>query len=91
MNIEELPIEILMKIFNYLPSYKNVSIVNKHFYSIACDLYDSKINLELRSELFVSNIICFCFLCLSYYFNYFNRINRRILNCCRASNTRSER
>lgn len=62
MNIEELPIEMLMKIFSYLPSYKNVSIVNKHFYNIACELCDSKICLELKSELFVSNNI-FYFQC----------------------------
>lgn len=54
MKLEELPIEILLKIFSYLPSYDNVSLVNKQFYNIVCELCDSKLCLILNSELFVS-------------------------------------
>lgn len=52
--MEELPIEILMKIFSYLPSYDKVSLVNKKFYNIVCEMSDSKICLALNPDLFVS-------------------------------------
>lgn len=54
MKIDQLPVEILMKIFNYLHSYDKVSLVNKHFYNVACKVTESRIHLRLYSELIVS-------------------------------------
>ncbi len=46
MNIDELPVEMLMKIFRYLDRYKEVSLVNKHFYNVWCSSKDWKISLD---------------------------------------------
>lgn len=51
MKIDELPVEMLMKIFSYLPSYKNVSLTNKVFYSIACTTNDPNICLRISSQM----------------------------------------
>lgn len=39
--IDQLPVEILMKIFSYLPSYNQVSLVNKRFYDVVCSVSDN--------------------------------------------------
>lgn len=54
MNIDEFPVEILMKIFSYLPKYGNIALVNKQFYSIVSTLSDPKICLCLSEYLLVS-------------------------------------
>lgn len=56
MNIEQLPVEILMEIFSYLKSYGNVSLVNKHFYNVVC-MMDSQICLSLDDRFFVRNFV----------------------------------
>lgn len=52
MQLEDLPVELLLKIFSYLPSNKNVSLVNKHFYGVICNSHE--VGLSLGSYFFVS-------------------------------------
>ncbi|KAG4071586.1 hypothetical protein HA402_011740 [Bradysia odoriphaga] len=42
-SINQLPVEILIKIFGYLPSFGRVSLVNKLFYDVSCSVHASKI------------------------------------------------
>lgn len=54
MNIDELPIEMLMKIFSYLNREEQVTLVNKHFYNVWCQ---AKVGVIRLSHLVrVSNI-----------------------------------
>lgn len=60
MKIDQLPIEMLMKIFNYLPAcYDEVPLVNKLFYSVACNVNDPHIVLRIDESFFV-RIFFFC-------------------------------
>lgn len=52
--IDQLPVEMLLKIFSYLPSYGNVSLVNKLFYDVACKLNDSNVCVSFHSIFLVS-------------------------------------
>lgn len=56
MNIEELPVETLMHILSFLPSYGQVSLVNKNFYNIVCSI-DSSICLRIDRR-FVEKFFC---------------------------------
>lgn len=56
MKIDELPVEILMKILSYLPSYDKINLVNRQFYNVVCTLRDPEICLYLNEYLFVSVI-----------------------------------
>lgn len=51
MNIEQLPVEMLIKIFGYLPTYGEVSLVNKLFYGIACTVHDPNICLRIHNQM----------------------------------------
>ncbi|KAJ6643667.1 hypothetical protein Bhyg_08631 [Pseudolycoriella hygida] len=46
MNIEVLPIEMLMEIFSYLPNCRNVCLVSRKFYAAGCKLKDKNITLN---------------------------------------------
>lgn len=48
MKIDELPVETLMIIFNYLPTCGEISLVNKLFYNIACKVTDPNICLRIE-------------------------------------------
>lgn len=63
MNIDELPFELLTKIFSYLPNHKTVALVNHHFYDVVCTL-DAPIMCLGAFPSFVR--ILFPFRCLSY-------------------------
>lgn len=52
--IEELPVEILVKILSYLPNYEKVSLVNKHFYAVVSTQINQQICLDLDAFLFVN-------------------------------------
>lgn len=58
MNIEQLPVEVLMKIFSYLPSYNEVSLVDKRFYDVACTVNDSTNGLSIDQRFFVRFVFC---------------------------------
>lgn len=45
--IDQLPAELLMKIFSYLPSYSQVSLVNKRFYDVVCSASDNCASFEI--------------------------------------------
>lgn len=49
--IDQLPVEVLIEIFRYLPRYDDVSLVSKLFYDVACLVRDSKncVSFNLRS------------------------------------------
>lgn len=49
MEIGKLPVEMLIKIFGYLPAYGKVSLVSKTFYDVACAVNDKNITLSLDS------------------------------------------
>lgn len=49
MHIDDLPVEILVKIFRYLPTFNSVSLVSRRFYNVACDLGEHTIWLDLIS------------------------------------------
>lgn len=51
MKIDQLPLEMLMEIFRYLPMYDKVSLVNKRFYSIVCKLKDPLICIRISSQM----------------------------------------
>ncbi len=53
MKIDQLPVEMLMKIFSFLPRYEDVSLVNKLFYEIACTVNDPNICLTIDERFFV--------------------------------------
>lgn len=55
--MDDLPVELLMKIFSYLPSYSNVSLVSKRFYEVACNV--NEVCLSLGSYFFVSKTTVF--------------------------------
>lgn len=44
--IDELPSEILLKIFNYIPDRRSVALVNRRFYDAVCTLDEPQICLE---------------------------------------------
>lgn len=52
--IDELPVEMLMKVFSYLPNYDTVSLVNKLFYNVACKLTDAGDYVKFSSIFLVS-------------------------------------
>lgn len=52
--IDQLPVEILLQIFRYLPNYGQVSLVNKLFYNVACDVNDIWVELSLNPKTLVS-------------------------------------
>jgi len=52
MKIDQLPVEMLLKIFSYLPSYDEVTLTNKQFYTIACTMND------LNKHLKINNLTC---------------------------------
>lgn len=56
MEILQFPVEILMKIFSFLPSYANISLVNKKCYDVVRKIADPRICLTVTSNLFVSEI-----------------------------------
>lgn len=51
MKIDQLPVEMLMKIFSFLPTYSDVSLVNKLFYGISCKVNDSNICLRIDNQM----------------------------------------
>ncbi|KAJ6643666.1 hypothetical protein Bhyg_08630, partial [Pseudolycoriella hygida] len=51
MNIEVLPIEMLMEIFTYLPNCRNVCLVSRKFYAAGCKLKDKNITLNADTSL----------------------------------------
>lgn len=53
MEIDQLPVEMLMKVFSYLTSYKAVSLVSKLFYDVGCKV-NVRIGLYLNERFFVS-------------------------------------
>lgn len=55
MDIVQLPVEVLMHISNFLPTYNEVSLVNKLFYDIARSVNDS--NNRLRFHQFVDRFL----------------------------------
>lgn len=57
-HIEQLPIEMLLKIFDYLPTFCDVSLVNKLFYDVACKVHDPHICLMVRQWLPVRIFYC---------------------------------
>lgn len=57
--IDELPVEMLMKVFSYLPNYDAVSLVNKLFYNVACKLTDAGDYVKFSSIFLVSKKIIF--------------------------------
>lgn len=73
--VDELPTEMLIKIFSYLPSYQNVSLVNKRFYEVVCVMNDRNIYLTLDSKFFVS--ILFEFVHSFFLYNQTNRTNKK--------------
>ena len=103
MKIDELPVELLMTIFSFLPrirNFENISLVNKKFYDVAGKLWDQTIRLRLDDWHLVSlfggekhpDILSFNFISLKCTndFNNYPRWTRNV-NCCRASSTRIER
>lgn len=52
MNLDQLPVEVLTKIFSFLPAYGEVSLVNKLFYNIACQVNDPNICLRIDRKFF---------------------------------------
>lgn len=59
MELDQFSVEVLMKIFSYLPTYGSVLLVNKYFYNVASIVRDSKICLRLDSRFFVRIFFCF--------------------------------
>lgn len=57
MNIDQLPVEILIKIFGYLPTFAEVSLVNRLFYDIACKVNDPNICLRINQS-FYQRFLC---------------------------------
>lgn len=57
MKIDQLPVEMLMKIFSYLPRHGELSQVNKHFYDLVCKVNDSKICIRIDRP-FLERFIC---------------------------------
>lgn len=60
LSIDQLPVEILMKIFRYLPNCGQVSLVNKLFYNVVCSLNDIFLELFLDSKTLVSKTLLKC-------------------------------
>lgn len=51
MKIDQLPVEIVMKIFNFLPMYNELKLINKRFYGVWCELNDSKTYLCIDNQM----------------------------------------
>lgn len=51
MKIDQLPVEIVMKIFNFLPMYNELKLINKQFYGVWCELKDSKTYLRIDNQM----------------------------------------
>lgn len=52
MKIDQLPVEMLIKIFSFLPAKGEASLVNKLFYNIWCQVNDSNICLRINRRFF---------------------------------------
>lgn len=63
IKIDELPVEILMKIFTYLPRYSEVALVNKVFYDVACSVNDLNNYVDLHDIFMVSKVLLKCVNC----------------------------
>lgn len=74
MHIDELPIEMLMQIFAYLPKYNAVSLVSKRFYDVACKVNDSTICLLFNVSFLVRNL----FVCSVYSFLIAHDLSRQM-------------
>lgn len=61
MNINQLPIEILIKIFGFLPAYENVSLVNKNFHDVVVKVTMNNPNssLTVTQDFYVSDDFIF--------------------------------
>lgn len=62
VKMDELPIEMLLKIFSYVPDRKPVALVNRRFYDVVCTLdepqlcpavYERLVSIPSSSVLFV--------------------------------------
>lgn len=56
MKLIEFPAELLDKIFSYLPSYGNVSLVCSKFYHVACSRANKKIIYVCLDEKLLSKV-----------------------------------
>lgn len=52
MKIDQLPIELLIKIFSYQPTVREIALVNRHFYEIVTDLNDANICLRIDQRFY---------------------------------------
>lgn len=64
MKIDQLPVEILMKIFSYLPRHEDILLVNKYFYDVACKVNDANIILRINTRFLVSKFFVVYFVLL---------------------------
>lgn len=54
MNINELPMEMLVKICSYLPTLKQISLVSRKFYVVQSEFYHRNHTMSLHTNLLVS-------------------------------------